>query len=80
MCYAAEGVFDGYWEDGLEVWDVAGASVIAEEAGATVTDTCGETFDACQGSVTVSNGRFHSDLVKLIRAKVETIRGSAQEV
>ncbi len=40
-CYVAAGRFDGFWELSLKPWDVAAAGLIAEEAGAKVTDVHG---------------------------------------
>ena len=36
--YVAAGRFDGFWELSLKPWDVAGGGLIAEEAGAKVTN------------------------------------------
>jgi myo-inositol-1(or 4)-monophosphatase len=41
LSYVAAGRFDGYWEFGLQPWDVAAGSLIASEAGATVTGADG---------------------------------------
>lgn len=41
-CYVAAGRFDGFWELSLKPWDVAAAGLIAEEAGARVTNLKGE--------------------------------------
>ena len=40
-CYVADGRLDGYWEYGVKNWDVAAGGLIAEEAGAVVTDVYG---------------------------------------
>jgi len=40
-CYVAAGRFDAFWELSLNAWDVAAAGLIAEEAGASVTDVDG---------------------------------------
>jgi myo-inositol-1(or 4)-monophosphatase len=40
-CYVAAGRFDGFWELTLKPWDVAAAGLIAEEAGACVTNLQG---------------------------------------
>jgi myo-inositol-1(or 4)-monophosphatase len=40
-CYVAAGRFDGFWELSLNPWDVAAGGLIAEEAGARVTDVKG---------------------------------------
>ena len=37
LCYVAAGRFDGYWELSLKQWDIAAGSLIAAEAGATIT-------------------------------------------
>ena len=38
----AAGRFDGFWELSLQPWDVAAAGLIAEQAGARVTNLQGE--------------------------------------
>jgi len=38
-CWVAAGRFDGFWEISLKAWDVAAGGLIAEEAGAIVTNT-----------------------------------------
>jgi myo-inositol-1(or 4)-monophosphatase len=40
-CYAGAGRFDGFWELSLHSWDVAAGGLIAEEAGARVTNVKG---------------------------------------
>jgi myo-inositol-1(or 4)-monophosphatase len=41
LCYIAAGRLDGYWELTLSPWDVAAGGLIAEEAGAIVTNLKG---------------------------------------
>jgi myo-inositol-1(or 4)-monophosphatase len=41
-CYVAAGRFDGFWELALNPWDVAAGGLIAEEAGARVTNIDGQ--------------------------------------
>jgi myo-inositol-1(or 4)-monophosphatase len=41
LCYVAAGRFDGYWELTLNAWDVAAGGLIAEQAGARVTNLNG---------------------------------------
>jgi myo-inositol-1(or 4)-monophosphatase len=43
LCYVAAGRFDGYWELSLKPWDMAAGSLIAAEAGATVTTIDGQS-------------------------------------
>ncbi len=41
LCYVAAGRFDGYWEIRLSPWDLAAGALIAQEAGAKVSDLNG---------------------------------------
>lgn len=41
-CYVAAGRFDGFWELSLKPWDIAAAGLIAQEAGARVTNVDGK--------------------------------------
>lgn len=41
LAFVAAGWLDGYWEYKLKPWDVAAGSLIAQEAGATLTDELG---------------------------------------
>jgi myo-inositol-1(or 4)-monophosphatase len=40
-CYVGAGRFDGFWELSLKPWDIAAGGLIAEEAGAIVTNADG---------------------------------------
>jgi myo-inositol-1(or 4)-monophosphatase len=42
LCFAAEGSVDAYYEKGLNLWDLAAGSLIAREAGLTVTQEGGD--------------------------------------
>ncbi len=42
LAMTAAGVFDGYWEEGLQLYDVAAGAIIAREAGAVVCDFNGK--------------------------------------
>src|SRR5712691_4092929 len=41
LCYVAAGRMDGFWESDLKPWDIAGGSLIVQEAGGRVTDMAG---------------------------------------
>ena len=43
LCYVAAGRFDGYWELTVKPWDVAAGGLVAEEAGAIVTNLDGRS-------------------------------------
>lgn len=41
LCYVAAGRMEGFWETDLGAWDMAAGALIAEQAGAIVTDIYG---------------------------------------
>ncbi|MEJ2669760.1 MAG: inositol monophosphatase family protein [Gammaproteobacteria bacterium] len=38
LAYVAAGRFDGYWESGVQIWDVAAGALLVQEAGGLVSD------------------------------------------
>ena len=38
LAFVASGKVDGYWERGLEIWDLAAGAIIVKEAGGSVSD------------------------------------------
>ena len=66
LCWTAAGVYDGFWEYHLGPWDIAAAALIAEEAGARVTDWRGRPVDLFTGEVLAANARLHSVMKRII--------------
>ena len=66
-CYVAAGRFDGYWELALKPWDVAAAGLIAEEAGARVTNIDGlpDYISAPQSIIAAAPG-IHAELMSAL--------------
>lgn len=67
LCMVAEGIFDGFWEENLQVWDVAAGSLILKEAGGKVTDFSGGGNYLFGKTVVASNGKIHNQMLKLIK-------------
>lgn len=64
LCYVAAGRLDGYWEVKLNAWDVAAGALIAQEAGALVTNTQGgEDFLSKPQSVIAANPAIHGKIL-----------------
>ena len=55
LAYIACGRFDGFWECGLNAWDVAAGSIIVEEAGGKVTDFSGTGNFVFGGEIVAAN-------------------------
>ena len=54
LAWTAAGRYDGFWERGLAVWDIAAGVLIAQEAGLTVESlTGGDVLET--GDIIVSN-------------------------
>lgn len=66
LAYVACGRLDGFWELRLNPWDVAGGLIIAQEAGAVVTDFKGKAYHLDAQAVVATNGKIHDGLVRLL--------------
>lgn len=67
LAYVACGRFDGFWEDGLNAWDVAAGVLLIEEAGGRVTDYDGDRLDIYTPKVLASNGLIHEAMMRVLR-------------
>lgn len=66
MAYIACGRFDGFWEEGLNPWDVAAGVLMIEEAGGNVTYYDGSKFSIYAPPICASNGLMHSEMLKIL--------------
>ena len=63
-CYEAAGRFDGFWELSLKPWDIAAGGLIAEEAGARVTNVRGlPDYLASPQSVVAAPRAIHEQIL-----------------
>ncbi len=67
MAYVACGRFDGFWEEGLNPWDVAAGKLMIEEAGGSVTYYDGTPFSIYSPPICASNGRIHAQMLDVLR-------------
>jgi myo-inositol-1(or 4)-monophosphatase len=63
LCNVACGRFDGFWEFNLNPWDTAAGVLIAEEAGARITNFSGDPFQLDSRETLASNGLVHDALL-----------------
>jgi len=66
VAYVAAGRYDGYWERGVSVWDVAAASLILAEAGGRLSDYHGGPYDPFSREIVSSNGLLHDLMLEVI--------------
>jgi myo-inositol-1(or 4)-monophosphatase len=70
LCYVAAGRFDGFWEMALNPWDIAAGGLIAEEAGALVTNVHGEPdYISPPQSVVASASGIHTRMLEELNGK-----------
>ena len=67
LCYVARGTFDGYYEIALKPWDYAAGILIAQEAGALITDVDGAApIKFSNNSVIAANSQIHTQILRTL--------------
>lgn len=67
LAYVACGRFDGFWEDGLNPWDIAAGVLLIQEAGGRVTNYQDQPLDIYTKKVVASNGLVHEAMLSLLK-------------
>lgn len=67
LAYIACGRYDGFWELDLKPWDIAGAMVVLQEAGGSITDFAGGDAMLHTGNTIASNRLLHPMLVDIVK-------------
>ncbi|MBU0712681.1 inositol monophosphatase [bacterium] len=76
VCYVAAGRFDGFWEFGLNPWDISAGALIVQEAGGIVGDFNGVKFKPDNVSqIIATNGKIHAELLKIINQTLSVFNG-----
>ena len=68
LAYVANGRFDGFWESGLKLWDVAAGALLIQESGGLISDFDGEQDFLQSGKVLAGNSTLHDELLDIVRA------------
>jgi myo-inositol-1(or 4)-monophosphatase len=66
LCWVAAGRMDGFWEQGLRPWDMAGGALLVAEAGGRVTSMDGGAFSSRGGHIVATNGLIHDAMLEVI--------------
>jgi myo-inositol-1(or 4)-monophosphatase len=69
LALTAAGVFDGYFELGLKVWDIAAGALLVTEAGGLVSDWEGGQRHLETGDIVAGAFRVHEALVAATRVR-----------
>ena len=65
--WTALGRLDGYWEFGIKPWDIAAGGLLVREAGGRATSTEGDEEFVSTGTIVVSNGLLHDQILRVLR-------------
>ena len=82
LAYVAAGFYDGFWEVGLNPWDVAAGSLLVLESGGLIGDLSGEGDYLYGGQVIAGNPKIFAQMVTVLapyRADMERDRAAAAQ-
>jgi myo-inositol-1(or 4)-monophosphatase len=66
LAYVAAGFYDGFWEVGLNPWDVAAGSLLIQEAGGLIGDLSGEGDFLHGGQVIAATPKIFAQMVSAL--------------
>jgi len=67
LAYVAAGRLSGFWELGLNAWDLAAGVLLVQESGGTVTDTLGNPYSLQVRNMLATNGKIHQEMLTVLR-------------
>ncbi len=66
LCYVAAGWYDGFFETGLQAWDVAAGSLLVTEAGGLIGNFSGEADFLHQREIVAGSPKIYGQLITLL--------------
>ena len=79
LCYVAAGWYDGFFETGLNPWDVAAGSLLITEAGGLIGNFTGESDFLHQREVVAGAPKIYGQLVQLLTPFTRVIKEDEPE-
>ncbi len=67
LAWVAAGRYDGFWEYGLQLWDIAAGTLLVREAGGFVSDFSSKDTILENGNIVAANSGLHIPLLKMLR-------------
>jgi myo-inositol-1(or 4)-monophosphatase len=74
LCYVAAGWYDGFFETGLNPWDVAAGSLMITEAGGLIGNFTGEADYLYQREVVAGTPKIYGQLVQMLSPYTRVIK------
>lgn len=66
MAFVACGRLDGFWEYGLQPWDIAAGALLVQEAGGIVGEPDGSSNPLASGNILCASPRIHRDMLQTL--------------
>jgi myo-inositol-1(or 4)-monophosphatase len=66
LCYVAAGYYDGFFETGLNPWDIAAGSLLITEAGGLIGNFTGEADYLYQREAVAGNPKVYAQMVQIL--------------
>jgi myo-inositol-1(or 4)-monophosphatase len=79
LCYVAAGWYDGFFETGLNPWDVAAGSLMITEAGGLIGNFTGDSDFLYQREAVAGTPKVYGQLVQLLSPYSKAIKAGAPE-
>ncbi len=79
LCYVAAGCYDGFFETGLNPWDVAAGSLIITEAGGLIGNFTGDSDFLYQREVVAGSPKVYGQLVQMLSPYTRVIKNENKE-
>ena len=74
LCYVAAGWYDGFFETGLNPWDIAAGSLMVTEAGGLIGNFTGESDFLYQREIVAGNPKIYGQLVNILAPYTKVIK------
>jgi myo-inositol-1(or 4)-monophosphatase len=74
LCYVAAGWYDGFFETGLNPWDIAAGSLMVTEAGGLIGNFTGESDYLYQREIVAGNPKIYGQLVNILAPYTKVIK------
>lgn len=79
LAYVAAGRYEGFFEAGLNPWDIAAGVLLVREAGGLVTDYAGMGVRLTHGDVIAGNAQLQPALVELVTGTGRAAQASGRD-
>ena len=75
LAFVASGKVDGFWERGLQIWDIAAGAIIVHEAGGVISNYPNGELDLYSGKILASSPKIYIELNEQL-AKVNPFKAN----